>query len=50
MRAIERHNDFIFGGGNYTCVRKPVAMIEFNKMYVELLRRLRFTVMNLLKP
>ncbi|KAK5070160.1 hypothetical protein LTR64_001997 [Lithohypha guttulata] len=46
IAAMEKNNDLIFGNGKYTCLGKPVAMLELNKLYVELLRRFEFGLMN----
>ncbi|KAI1259970.1 cytochrome P450 [Xylariaceae sp. FL1019] len=38
--------DLDFGFGKYQCLGKPIAMMELNKIYVELLRRYDFTIVN----
>lgn len=45
LAVMERSNDLIFGHGKYSCLGKSVAMIELNKIYVELLRRFEFSLM-----
>ncbi|KIX08762.1 uncharacterized protein Z518_03419 [Rhinocladiella mackenziei CBS 650.93] len=46
LKAMEQNNDLIFGYGKYQCLGKSVAMIELNKVYVELLRRFEFTLLD----
>ena len=46
---MERNNDLVFGYGKYQCLGKPVALLELNKVFVELLRRFEFEVRNPLK-
>ncbi|KAF2760576.1 cytochrome P450 [Pseudovirgaria hyperparasitica] len=36
--------DLVFGYGKYQCLGRPVALLELNKVFVELLRRFDFTV------
>lgn len=43
---MERNNELLFGYGKYQCLGKPVAVIELNKIFVELLRRFDFTLLN----
>jgi cytochrome P450 len=43
---MERNNELIFGYGKYQCLGKSVAMIELNKVLVELLRRFEFSLMD----
>ncbi|KAK6216228.1 hypothetical protein LQW54_003802 [Pestalotiopsis sp. IQ-011] len=38
LRAMRRTNDLMFGHGKYTCLGKPVAMIEIHKAVFELAR------------
>ena len=42
--------DLIFHSGKYQCLGKSVALMEFNKIFVELLRRFDFCVVNAEKP
>ncbi|KAE8453907.1 hypothetical protein EG329_007683 [Mollisiaceae sp. DMI_Dod_QoI] len=42
--------DLIFHYGKYQCLGKPVAMMELNKIYVELLRRFDFAILNVNRP
>jgi cytochrome P450 len=43
---MERNNDLLFGYGKYQCLGKPVAMMELNKIFVELMRRFEFTLLD----
>jgi Cytochrome P450 len=47
---MERTVDLIFGYGRYRCLGAPVAWLEFNKVFVEILRRFDITVLNPSKP
>ncbi|KAK8064537.1 pisatin demethylase (cytochrome P450) [Apiospora phragmitis] len=38
--------DLEFGFGKYQCLGKSIAMMELNKVFVELLRRFDFTIVN----
>jgi cytochrome P450 len=38
--------DLDFGFGKYQCLGKPIAMMELNKIFVELLRRYDFAIVN----
>ncbi|TGJ81716.1 hypothetical protein E0Z10_g7051 [Xylaria hypoxylon] len=42
--------DLDFGFGKYQCLGKPIAMMELNKIFVELLRRYEFTIVNPQNP
>jgi cytochrome P450 len=42
--------DLIFHSGKYQCLGKSVALMEFNKIFVELLRTFEFSVVNAEKP
>ncbi|KIX08100.1 uncharacterized protein Z518_02755 [Rhinocladiella mackenziei CBS 650.93] len=44
LKEMERNNDLVFGYGKYQCLGKPVAFMELNKVFVELLRRFEFEV------
>ncbi|WYZ44538.1 hypothetical protein EsH8_VII_000974 [Colletotrichum jinshuiense] len=50
LRQMAAAVDTHFGHGKYSCLGKPIAMMELNKVFVELLRRYDFTVMNPEKP
>ncbi|RMZ78725.1 hypothetical protein DV737_g3781, partial [Chaetothyriales sp. CBS 132003] len=50
IKAMEQNNELIFGYGKYQCLGKPVAMIELNKVILELFRRFEFTLMNPFNP
>jgi cytochrome P450 len=42
--------ELIFHSGKYQCLGKSVALMEFNKIFVELLRTFEFSVVNAEKP
>ncbi|ORY67306.1 cytochrome P450 [Pseudomassariella vexata] len=42
--------DLVFHHGKYQCLGKTVALMEFNKIFVELLRRFDFSVVHPAKP
>lgn len=42
--------DLIFHSGKYQCLGKSVALMEFNKIFVELFRTFDFDVVNIEKP
>ncbi|KEZ41656.1 hypothetical protein SAPIO_CDS6974 [Scedosporium apiospermum] len=42
--------DMVFHSGKYQCLGKSVALMEFNKIFVELLRRFDFQLANAQKP
>ena len=42
--------DLVFHYGKYQCLGKSVAWMEFNKIFVELLRRFDFSIVNAEKP
>ncbi|KAI0810414.1 cytochrome P450 [Xylaria sp. FL0064] len=42
--------DLAFGFGKYQCLGKPIAMMELNKIFVELLRRYDFAIVNPQNP
>ncbi|CAI4217773.1 unnamed protein product [Parascedosporium putredinis] len=42
--------DLVFHYGKYQCIGRPVALMEFNKIFVELLRRFDFSIANPHKP
>ncbi|KAK1826547.1 cytochrome P450 [Podospora conica] len=48
--AMERQLDMMFGLGRWSCLGKPVAKMELNKIFVELFRRFDFEVMNPIEP
>ncbi|KAF7188764.1 Cytochrome P450 monooxygenase [Pseudocercospora fuligena] len=50
LLAMLRNNDLVFGNGRFQCLGKPVAWLELNKIFVELLRRYEFSLINVLKP
>ncbi|KAK3317154.1 cytochrome P450 [Cercophora scortea] len=42
--------EMVFGHGRWGCLGKPVAFVELNKIYVELLRRFDFQLINAKRP
>ncbi|KAK3375532.1 cytochrome P450 [Lasiosphaeria ovina] len=42
--------ELVFGHGRLGCLGKPVAFLELNKIYVELLRRFDFQIINPRRP
>ena len=50
LYKMERNNDLAFGYGRYQCLGKPVAWMELNKIFIELLRRYEFQVLDPLNP
>ncbi len=46
IKAIERNNELIFGYGKYSCLGKSIAFLELNKVFVELLRRFEFKLVD----
>ena len=47
---MERNNELIFGYGRFQCLGKNVAFIELDKIFVELLRRFDWSIVNPQKP
>ena len=50
LYMMERNNDLAFGSGRFQCLGKPVAWMELNKVFVELLKRFEFQLTDPLKP
>ncbi|KAF2998395.1 hypothetical protein E8E14_002954 [Neopestalotiopsis sp. 37M] len=50
LRAMRRTNDLMFGHGKYTCLGKPVAMIEIHKTVFELVRNFDMGLINPANP
>jgi len=50
LRRMNAALDTSFGHGKYSCLGKPIAIMELNKVFVELLRRYDFAVMNPERP
>ncbi|KIW34406.1 uncharacterized protein PV07_01184 [Cladophialophora immunda] len=50
LRIMENTVELIFGQGKWGCLGKPIALLELNKVFVELLRRFDFTVVNPAHP
>lgn len=49
-RRMTKTVDMMFGGGRYMCLGKPLALIELNKVFVELFRVFDFQVATPEKP
>lgn len=47
---MERNNELVFGYGRFQCLGKNVAFIELNKIFVELLRRYDWSIIDPQKP
>jgi len=45
-RAMNGAVDLVFGYGRYLCLGKLMAAMELNKVFVELLRRYDFAIVN----
>lgn len=50
LKAMQTNNDLVFGYGKYQCLGKSVALLELNKVYVELFKRFDFEVLDPLNP
>ncbi|KAK8094235.1 hypothetical protein PG997_000920 [Apiospora hydei] len=50
LRAMRRTNDLMFGHGKYTCLGKPVALIEIHKTVFELIRHFEWGLVNPVNP
>ncbi|KAI0517101.1 cytochrome P450 [Xylaria bambusicola] len=46
VRRMNAVVDLDFGFGKYQCLGKPIAMMELNKIFVELLQRYDFAIVN----
>ncbi|RVX72887.1 hypothetical protein B0A52_03240 [Exophiala mesophila] len=46
LRVMENTVELVFGQGRWGCLGKPISLLELNKVFVELLRRFDFTVIN----
>ncbi|KAI2640812.1 BcABA1, cytochrome P450 monooxygenase [Hypomontagnella submonticulosa] len=47
---MERNVELVFGYGRWMCAGKPVAFMELNKIYFELLREFDFQLVNPMNP
>jgi cytochrome P450 len=47
---MARTVDFIFGYGRYKCLGAPIAWLELEKVFVELLRNFDITILDPLNP
>ncbi|KAK1518273.1 major facilitator superfamily transporter [Colletotrichum abscissum] len=50
LREMEATIELIFSHGRYQCLGRPVALMELNKVFFELLRRLELTICDPLDP
>ncbi|PKS13186.1 hypothetical protein jhhlp_000531 [Lomentospora prolificans] len=50
LRTMNNTVDLVFHSGRYQCLGKSVALMEFNKIFVELLRRYDFQLVHPQKP
>lgn len=50
LTRMERNAELTFGYGRFKCLGQPVAQVELNKVFVELLRRFDMTVVDPMKP
>ncbi|KAJ4175219.1 hypothetical protein NW754_005639 [Fusarium falciforme] len=50
IKEMESALDLIFSYGRWQCLGRPVALMELNKIYVELLRRFDFSICDPTKP
>ncbi|EEH40562.2 benzoate 4-monooxygenase cytochrome P450 [Paracoccidioides lutzii Pb01] len=48
--GMERVVELVFGQGKWGCLGKPISLLEINKVFVELLRRFDFAVLNPAHP
>jgi cytochrome P450 len=47
---MARTVDLIFGSGRYKCLGAPIAWLELEKVFVELLRNFEIAILDPLKP
>ncbi|KAF2837633.1 cytochrome P450 [Patellaria atrata CBS 101060] len=50
LKKMEYSNDLVFGSGRFECLGKKVALVELQKVFVELFRRYDFAIVNPQKP
>ncbi|KAL3595685.1 hypothetical protein FPOAC2_10040 [Fusarium poae] len=50
LEAMIENVGLVFSSGKWQCLGKPVAIMELNKIFVELLRRFNFSIVNPEKP
>ncbi|KEY73162.1 hypothetical protein S7711_04128 [Stachybotrys chartarum IBT 7711] len=50
LSKMNSTTELIFHSGKWQCLGKPVALMEFNKIFVELLRRYDFAIVNAENP
>jgi cytochrome P450 len=47
---MERQADLTFGYGRFACLGKPVALMELNKVFVELFRNFDISIVDPTRP
>jgi cytochrome P450 len=50
LARMQKTVDLVFGYGKYQCLGRPVALMELNKIYVELLRNFDIGLVNTTRP
>ncbi|KAH8902664.1 pisatin demethylase [Coniochaeta sp. PMI_546] len=50
LKEMESVVDLVFGFGKYQCLGRNIAFLELNKVFVELVRRFDFAIVNPEKP
>ncbi|KAM5354971.1 hypothetical protein ACJ41O_001617 [Fusarium nematophilum] len=50
LQSMENTIELCFGQGRWGCLGKPIALIELNKMVVELFRRFEFSIIDAERP
>ncbi|RSM20322.1 hypothetical protein CDV31_000817 [Fusarium ambrosium] len=50
IKEMESALDLIFSYGRWQCLGRPIALMELNKIYVELLRQFDFSICDSTKP
>ena len=50
LQDMERNKELSFSYGRFKCMGQPVALMELNKIFVEMLRRFDFSIINPDKP
>ncbi|KAK7454238.1 major facilitator superfamily transporter [Colletotrichum acutatum] len=50
LREMEATIDLVFSYGRYQCLGRPVALMQLNKVFLELLRRFELTICDPLNP
>jgi cytochrome P450 len=50
LQKMERQADLTFGYGRFACLGKPVALMELNKVFIELLRGFDISIVDPSQP